>query len=55
MKRESKARIATTAAAMIAVISTIALKSRFMNEENDLIDEISSEMQALNVRYASLS
>jgi hypothetical protein len=43
-KRESKARITTTAAAMIAVISTVALKNKFINEEDDLINEISSQM-----------
>jgi hypothetical protein len=55
MKRESNARIATTTAVVIAAISAALLKTRFMNEEDDLIDEILFEVQALNVRYASLS
>jgi hypothetical protein len=59
MKRESEARIAATAAAAAAVViaftSILTLKSRIMNDEDDVTDEISLEMTALNLRYASLS
>jgi hypothetical protein len=59
MKRESEARIAATAAAtaavVIAFISILTLKSRIMNDEDDVTDEILLEMTALNLRYASLS
>jgi hypothetical protein len=54
MRRESEARITATAAAVVAFNSAIN-KIRSMNEEDDLIDEIFSEVQALNVRYVDFS
>jgi hypothetical protein len=59
MKRESESRIAATTAAAAAVVMTfisiLTLKSRIMNDEDDVTDEIFFEMTALNLRYASLS
>jgi hypothetical protein len=53
MRRESEARITATAAAVVAS-NPATNKIRSMNEEDDLIGEIPSEVQALNVRYAGL-
>jgi hypothetical protein len=57
MKRELEARIAATATAaiivVIAFISILILKSRIINDEDNVTDEISLEMTALNLRYAS--
>jgi hypothetical protein len=55
MKRESETRIAVIIAVVIAVISAIAFKDHTMNEKNDMINEIFSKVQALNVRYVELS
>jgi hypothetical protein len=59
MKRESEARIIATTAAIVVVviafISILILKTRIINDEDDVTDEISLEMTILNFRYASLS
>jgi hypothetical protein len=54
IRRELEARITTTAAVVIVFNSAIN-KIRFMNEKDDVINEIFSEVQALNVRYVDLS
>jgi hypothetical protein len=55
MKRELETRIAVIIVVVIAVISAIAFKNHTMNEKNDMINEILSKVQALNVRYVELS
>jgi hypothetical protein len=55
MKREIETRIAVIIAVLIAITSAIAFKNHTMNKKNDMIDEIFSKVQALNVRYVELS